>query len=419
MVVLACLSSLILTCSPQALGDDGKASDTAGVAGADGSAEVIGRTEERAGEERSIALEASEDTRGTGYLEESAENEQVMLAPEREVEYNAMKTDEGKQANPQDDLIICAFFMGNPKGAHLEQLRQMFTSARYVHGPKSRLMIVTDEESHFDIDAIHRDLEIMRFTIDEEKFKYNIGSEKGKNHLSLMPKRVAFESFLLERLHKEGNQTNVVFVDTDLLFLRSVADIFTSDDFDVAMTFRKPIPGRPHTKFLQRQEPVNLGIKFANGVGLAAAFAFWQQALGIWEKSSYAKCNDCDQQAFADAGNLASTDKRLRLKHPFLNKVSTDAGPARVRFVHCSYFNSYTSKGNCGPSSYSHVLHFKGDLKRWMPKVYSIIKAEVLAPMNPDVKVTATHSVSPHTVKRAASAYASFYKSSQGKNKRG
>ena len=352
---------------------------------------------------------------------DGSDEDEVVSAGVGEGESTTRKDTEGAgdrvEFDPQN-IIICAFFMGNPKGAHLEQLSQMFYSARFVHGPRSRLMVVTDEESQFEVDKIHKDLEIMRFTIDEEKFKYHIGSSKSKNHLSLMPKRVAFESFLLEKLHKEGNKTNVVFVDTDLLFLRSVSDIFSSNDFDVAMTFRKPIPGRAHTSFLARQEPVNLGIKFAHGNGLALAFAFWQKSLEVWDKSSYARCNDCDQQAFSDAGKLSSSDKRLRNKHPFVNEVSTDAGTARVRFMHCSYFNSYPSKGNCGPSSFSHVLHFKGDLKKWMPKVYNMMKKEVMAPVEADADVLATHSVAKHTVKIAANAYASFYRSSRSNSRK-
>jgi len=326
----------------------------------------------------------------------------------------------GTLANPPGQILICAFFIGNPQGAHLEQLSQMFHSARFVHGPKSRLMVITDEESQFFVDRIHPSLEILRFTIDDSKFNYTIGSGKSKNHLSLMPKRVAFEWFLLEKLHKEGNKTNVVFVDTDLLFLRSVADVFSNTGFDVALTFRKPISGKAHTAFLARQEPVNLGIKFASAEGLAAASAFWQKSLEIWGKSSYTKCNDCDQQAFADAGNLMSSDRRLRTKRHFVNKVSTGDGTARVRYVHCSYFNSYPSKGNCGPSTFSHVLHFKGDLKRWMPKVYSVIQGEVLVPVAADIKVATKHSLDQHTVKRAANMYAAFYRSSQtSKKKRG
>jgi hypothetical protein len=142
--------------------------------------------------------------------------------------------------------------------------------------------------------------------------------------------------------------------------------------------------------------------------------------LEIWGKSSYNKCNDCDQQAFADAGNLMSSDRRLRTKRHFVNKVSTGDGTARVRYVHCSYFNSYPSKGNCGPSTFSHVLHFKGDLKRWMPKVYSVIQGEVLVPVAADIKVATKHSLDQHTVKRAANMYAAFYRSSQtSKKKRG
>jgi hypothetical protein len=442
LVILVCVLSLLLPCAPQVVGDDEQVSD--------GAATDVDRAEEAevgggreggaAAEEPRVALEeTSEDstTEGAGDPADESDGVEEDGVPPPDGDGDMTTTTaataattaetggdgDGEklavQANPQDDIIICAFFMGNPQGAHLEQLSQMFHSARFVHGPNSRLMIVTDEESKFaPVDRIHEDLEILRFTIDEATFKYNIGSGKSKNHLSLMPKRVAFESFLLEKLHKEGNKTNVVFVDTDLLFLRSVADVFSSNDFDVAMTFRKPIPGRAHTAFLARQEPVNLGIKFANGNGLAVAFAFWQKALEIWNKASYAKCNDCDQQAFSDAGKLASTDKRLRNKHPFVNEVSTDAGTARVRYVHCSYFNSYPSKGNCGPSTASHVLHFKGDLKRWMPKVYGMMKKEVLAPVAADAKVSATHSVAQHTVHAAATTYAHHYKSSHDKKKK-
>lgn len=478
LVVFVCLLSLLLPCTPQVLGDDAKVRvEVGGVGGADVDGAVGGGHERGAGEEASVALHGISEERSTGRASDSGEFEGEIRSADGEVEGTNLNYTEGAgesdgfevevqsadgegerstskytggagesdefegegqsavgegessthkypggagesdKFDPQN-IIICAFFMGNPQGAHLEQLSQMFHSARFVHGPKSRLMVVTDEESQFQIGHIHEDLEITRFTIDEEKFKFNIGSGKIKNHLSLMPKRVAFESFLLEKLHKEGNKTNVVFVDTDLLFLRSVADMFSNNDFDVAMTFRKPIPGRAHTAFLARQEPVNLGIKFANGNGLALAFAFWQKALETWDKSTYAKCNDCDQQAFSDAGELASSDKRLRNKYPFVNEVNTDAGTARIRYVHCSYFNSYPSKGNCGPSTFSHVLHFKGDLKTWMPKVYGMIKGEVLALVDADAEITATHSVTQHMVKQAANAYASFYSSSK-KKKRG
>ena len=462
LVVLGLFLTLILPCTPQQVSDD---NDAKHVSGRGGGAEEVGAAVDFAEEGKrheggggvggggeapsSVALDEEEDTftddgggdggggggasDGGGVLMSADDGgggaggvEKRTTTIRTEDSEERGKSDDGGGGDPEagaqqfdpQNIIICAFFMGNPQGAHLEQLSQMFHSARFVHGPRSRLMVVTDEKSQFQVDRIHKDLEITRFTINEEKFKYHIGGAKSKNHLSLMPKRVAFESFLLEKLHKEGNKTNVVFVDTDLLFLRSVSDIFSNNDFDVAMTFRKPIPGRAHTSFLARQEPVNLGIKFANGNGLAVAFAFWQKSLEIWDKSSYAKCNDCDQQAFSDAGKLASSDKRLRNKHPFVNEVSTDAGMARVRYVHCSYFNSYPSKGNCGPSSFSHVLHFKGDLKRWMPKVYGMMKGEVLAAVDPDAKVSATHSVAQHTVKTAANAYASFYRSSQNNSKR-
>ena len=239
-ILLVCVLSLLLSCTPQVLGDDATMDGRGEEAAVDLPQGVI--DQEGGDVDPSVALDGVSEEISTDPGGEADEGvkDAVMSPDERQRKNTTRKDAEGAgdrvEFDPQN-IIICAFFMGNPQGAHLEQLSQMFHSARFAHGPRSRLMVVTDEESQFQVDKIHKDLEIMRFTIDEEKFKYHIGSSKSKNHLSLMPKRVAFESFLLERLNKEGNKTNVVFVDTDLLFLRSVSDIFSSNDFDVAMTF--------------------------------------------------------------------------------------------------------------------------------------------------------------------------------------
>jgi hypothetical protein len=138
------------------------------------------------------------------------------------------------------------FFRWQPQ----ELIKTMFASVRLVH-PNCRTVLLTDRVTRFS--DLSPSIEIMRFDLDTHNLSLC-------NTLA----QVEFLKTLKESSH-------VVFLDTDMLVQKSLANLFLKN-FEVGLTYRTD------------RMPINAGIILINGHAIEKGIEFMEHILSLMKK---------------------------------------------------------------------------------------------------------------------------------------
>eukprot|EP00192_Tetraselmis_astigmatica_P011270 CAMPEP_0117651472 /NCGR_PEP_ID=MMETSP0804-20121206/2111_1 /TAXON_ID=1074897 /ORGANISM="Tetraselmis astigmatica, Strain CCMP880" /LENGTH=376 /DNA_ID=CAMNT_0005457453 /DNA_START=179 /DNA_END=1306 /DNA_ORIENTATION=+ len=160
----------------------------------------------------------------------------------------------------------------------------------------------------------------------------------------------AYVRFLSEE-SQSSKPRNLVFTDTDILYVKSLADIFDSP-FDIGLTYRN-----------MPKYPINNGIMFAHKDRLQEASNFWEKILKIYEQENYDRGWQGDQYAvckFMEAAGKYFTGQKHYKKQ---------VGGVDVKLLHISGFN-FPPRSGCKIGSQVRVLHFKGGEKSKLPQAW-------------------------------------------------
>lgn len=143
-----------------------------------------------------------------------------------------------------------------PKIESLTPDARFTAQIRQTH-PHSKIVMMTDMETQIDADAA--DLEVFRCDIDRSK----IGRNSYANYYQFKA-----QVDYLDQLIASGTDTNVIFLDSDILVLGSLCEIFERYTFDYGFTISDAV-----------DMPVNMGIMFVKRGHLDKAREFLQNLM--------------------------------------------------------------------------------------------------------------------------------------------
>ncbi|WP_119355382.1 hypothetical protein [Azohydromonas sediminis] len=204
-----------------------------------------------------------------------------------------------------------------------------FQSAALFH-PGCRRLILTDETTAFP--GLPDEVELVRRPIDAAKVMY----ERMRSQLALIRER--------------GRDTNLLFIDADMLINGPVDSLFARD-LDLGLTYRE-----------HESMPINGGLIAVPRHGHAVAAAFLSRVVDVMQ-TRYADSLGwyCDQRALID------TIGRERFARRPLDLIDVDG--ARVALFPCDTYN-YTPGNHwrniLARSPRRRIIHFKGQRKRLM-----------------------------------------------------
>lgn len=229
----------------------------------------------------------------------------------------------------------------------------MFGSARTLHGNCSTVLL-TDSKSTFS--ELDEKICIKRFPTQSDAVIFN---------------RLEAQLQFLESL--ESNQ-HVVFLDTDMLFVKSFDSVF-QQEFDIGLTFRD-----------FDSMPINGGLILINSRGIQSGIRFLKSVKDIFE-SRYAdeKFWWGDQHALMDVVGMENFQNRVT------DRLTTN--DSDLLLLPCEEFN-FSPHNTLGSLHGLHkskwLLHFKGK-RKWQMAIYADACLELAPPnptMNPALKLT-------------------------------
>ncbi len=277
-------------------------------------------------------------------------------------------------------LIVASFYATKPggfdrkkgercNGCHEPPMFITMESARMTNGPGTCAALITDEETEIDMSKPGMDkVQLHRFAGILDRTKIGTGA--------LMLERMKLYNAFIKRARDNDWNADLLMVDTDIVFVGDVTDLFQTRNFDYGVTIRD-----------NKAYPVQGGVQFVPKGKYVGAAKFSDHTLDLW-KSDLAKSGKeagftGDQAAYQRGLNVpaAKVQSLARGKKVIDLPVvcgSSGAEVVTVRMIPGDQYNFVPSGNGQGLKKKDiRILHYKGGKKEGMYVPYNAMKKSV------------------------------------------
>ena len=277
-------------------------------------------------------------------------------------------------------LIVASFYATKPggfdrkkgercNGCHEPPMFITMESARMTNGPGTCAALITDEETEIDMSKPGMDkVQLHRFAGILDRSKIGTGA--------LMLERMKLYNAFIKRARDNDWNADLLMVDTDIVFVGDVTDLFQTRNFDYGVTIRD-----------NKAYPVQGGVQFVPKGKYVGAAKFSDHTLDLW-KSDLAKSGKeagftGDQAAYQRGLNVpaAKVQSLARGKKVIDLPVvcgSSGAEVVTVRMIPGDQYNFVPSGNGQGLKKKDiRILHYKGGKKEGMYVPYNAMKKSV------------------------------------------
>ncbi|CAL6288569.1 unnamed protein product [Bathycoccus prasinos] len=277
-------------------------------------------------------------------------------------------------------LIVASFYATKPggfdrkkgercNGCHEPPMFITMESARMTNGPGTCVALITDEETEIDMSKPGMDkVQLHRFEGILDRSKIGTGA--------LMLERMKLYNAFIKRARDNDWNADLLMVDTDIVFVGDVSDLFQTRNFDYGVTIRD-----------NKAYPVQGGVQFVPKGKYVGAAKFSDHTLDLWksdlEKSGREAGFTGDQAAYQRGLNVPASKVQSLAKG---NKVidlpvvcgSSGAEVVTVRMIPGDQYNFVPSGNGQGLKKKDiRILHYKGGKKEGMYVPYKAMQKNV------------------------------------------
>jgi hypothetical protein len=276
-------------------------------------------------------------------------------------------------------LIVASFYATKPggfdrkkgercNGCHEPPVFITFESARIANKNAQNVCvaILTDEETEIDLSKPGMDfVQIHRFAGLLDRTKIGTGA--------LMLERMKLYNAFIKRARDNDYMADLLMVDTDIVFIGDVSDLFKTRNFDYGVTIRD-----------NKAYPVQGGVQFVPRGKYVGAAKFSDHTLDMWKEDLAKTGKEAgftgDQAAYQRGLNVpASKIQQLARGKKTVDLPvvcgHTDAEAVTVRMIPGEQYNFVpTGNGQSLKKKDIRVLHYKGGKKEGMFVPYNAMK---------------------------------------------
>ena len=277
-------------------------------------------------------------------------------------------------------LIVASFYATKPggfdrkkgercNGCHEPPMFITMESARMTNGPGTCVALITDEETEIDMSKPGMDkVQLHRFEGILDRSKIGTGA--------LMLERMKLYNAFIKRARDNDWNADLLMVDTDIVFVGDVSDLFQTRNFDYGVTIRD-----------NKAYPVQGGVQFVPKGKYVGAAKFSDHTLDLWksdlEKSGKEAGFTGDQAAYQRGLNVPASKVQSLAKGKKVIDLpvvcgSSGAEVVTVRMIPGDQYNFVPSGNGQGLKKKDiRILHYKGGKKEGMYVPYKAMQKNV------------------------------------------
>ena len=277
-------------------------------------------------------------------------------------------------------LIVASFYATKPggfdrkkgercNGCHEPPMFITMESARMTNGPGTCVALITDEETEIDMSKPGMDkVQLHRFEGILDRSKIGTGA--------LMLERMKLYNAFIKRARDNDWNADLLMVDTDIVFVGDVSDLFQTRNFDYGVTIRD-----------NKAYPVQGGVQFVPKGKYIGAAKFSDHTLDLWksdlEKSGKEAGFTGDQAAYQRGLNVPASKVQSLAKGKKVIDLpvvcgSSGAEVVTVRMIPGDQYNFVPSGNGQGLKKKDiRILHYKGGKKEGMYVPYKAMQKNV------------------------------------------
>ena len=277
-------------------------------------------------------------------------------------------------------LIVASFYATKPggfdrkkgercNGCHEPPMFITMESARMTNGPGTCVALITDEETETDMSKPGMDkVQLHRFEGILDRSKIGTGA--------LMLERMKLYNAFIKRARDNDWNADLLMVDTDIVFVGDVSDLFQTRNFDYGVTIRD-----------NKAYPVQGGVQFVPKGKYVGAAKFSDHTLDLWksdlEKSGKEAGFTGDQAAYQRGLNVPASKVQSLAKGKKVIDLpvvcgSSGAEVVTVRMIPGDQYNFVPSGNGQGLKKKDiRILHYKGGKKEGMYVPYKAMQKNV------------------------------------------
>ena len=277
-------------------------------------------------------------------------------------------------------LIVASFYATKPggfdrkkgercNGCHEPPMFITMESARMTNGPGTCVALITDEETEIDMSKLGMDkVQLHRFEGILDRSKIGTGA--------LMLERMKLYNAFIKRARNNDWNADLLMVDTDIVFVGDVSDLFQTRNFDYGVTIRD-----------NKAYPVQGGVQFVPKGKYVGAAKFSDHTLDLWksdlEKSGKEAGFTGDQAAYQRGLNVPASKVQSLAKGKKVIDLpvvcgSSGAEVVTVRMIPGDQYNFVPSGNGQGLKKKDiRILHYKGGKKEGMYVPYKAMQKNV------------------------------------------
>ncbi|CAL6284732.1 unnamed protein product [Bathycoccus prasinos] len=277
-------------------------------------------------------------------------------------------------------LIVASFYATKPggfdrkkgercNGCHEPPMFITMESARMTNGPGTCVALITDEETEIDMSKPGMDkVQLHRFEGILDRSKIGTGA--------LMLERMKLYNAFIKRARDNDWNADLLMVDTDIVFVGDVSDLFQTRNFDYGVTIRD-----------NKAYPVQGGVQFVPKGKYVGAAKFSDHTLDLWksdlEKSGKEAGFTGDQAAYQRGLNVPASKVQSLAKGKKVIDLpvvcgSSGAEVVTVRMIPGDQYNFVPSGNGQGLKKKDiRILHYKGGKKEGMYVPYKALQKNV------------------------------------------
>ncbi|CAL6288357.1 unnamed protein product [Bathycoccus prasinos] len=254
-------------------------------------------------------------------------------------------------------------------GCHEPPMFITMESARMTNGPGTCVALITDEETEIDMSKPGMDkVQLHRFEGILDRSKIGTGA--------LMLERMKLYNAFIKRARDNDWNADLLMVDTDIVFVGDVSDLFQTRNFDYGVTIRD-----------NKAYPVQGGVQFVPKGKYVGAAKFSDHTLDLWksdlEKSGKEAGFTGDQAAYQRGLNVPASKVQSLAKGKKVIDLpvvcgSSGAEVVTVRMIPGDQYNFVPSGNGQGLKKKDiRILHYKGGKKEGMYVPYKAMQKNV------------------------------------------
>ena len=238
-----------------------------------------------------------------------------------------------------------------------------------TNGPGTCVALITDEETEIDMSKPGMDkVQLHRFEGILDRSKIGTGA--------LMLERMKLYNAFIKRARDNDWNADLLMVDTDIVFVGDVSDLFQTRNFDYGVTIRD-----------NKAHPVQGGVQFVPKGKYVGAAKFSDHTLDLWksdlEKSGKEAGFTGDQAAYQRGLNVPASKVQSLAKGKKVIDLpvvcgSSGAEVVTVRMIPGDQYNFVPSGNGQGLKKKDiRILHYKGGKKEGMYVPYKAMQKNV------------------------------------------